>query len=748
MRYLLYLIALACVLGNLKLKAQVSGKVVEITNKSDTSVVPGVLLVWDGSSIASTTDENGNFTLPTISETKRLVVSSVGYEKKTVTVKDTSKFLVLVLKSGVDLNEIEILYYTNGTEISYLNPIKMEVLNERSLMKAACCNLSESFETNPSIDVNFADAISGTKQIQMLGLSGQYAQITKENMPYLRGLANNYGLTFIPGTWIQSIQLSKGAGSVVNGYESLTGQINTELQNPEKSDKLNFNTYLNENGRNEYNLNLSRRFSPKLSIGLLSHASYNPLVQDLNKDGFADIPTGKQYNFMNKYAFNNGKGFEAQVGAAYLKDERAGGQYKNTVKNYSDTVPLYKIGIDNEKWEVYSKTGFVFKKKPNTSMGLQLSYLDHKQTNFYGNNKYNGSERTFYANYIFQGILGTTDNTYKIGMSFMNDDVNESFNLYKFKRIEQVGGVFAEFAKNYKEKFNVIAGVRADKHNYYGMFVIPRLHIRYAFKPTRVLRFSGGRALRTATIFTDNAYLMASSRQWFVETSDLSKPYGLNPEVAWNYGLNYTQKFKINYRDAYVTLDFYRTDFINQVVTDIDYNTQEVHIFNLKGPSYSNTFQFEFNMEPRKRFFVKTAYRYVDTKMSFKDGLLQKAMVSKHRAFINFGYETKNSHWLFDFTSQYNGAKRLPSTKTNLTEYQRSDFSPAYFNLLGQITYLTKIKKADFNIYVGVENLLNYKQNSPILASDLPYSKYFDASMVWGPVYGRMLYIGLRLKMK
>jgi outer membrane receptor for ferrienterochelin and colicins len=748
MRKIRYLIALLSILNGICLKAQVRGKVVEISKNADTSVVTGVIVVWDKTSIAVNTDQNGNFNLRTSAQTNKLRIQAVGYENQTVAVNDTTKFLLLVLKSGVNLNEVEIVYYSNGTEISYLNPIKMEVLNERSLMKAACCNLSESFETNPSIDVNFADAVSGTRQIQMLGLSGQYAQITKENMPYLRGLANNYGLTFIPGTWIQSIQLSKGAGSVINGYESFTGQINTELQHPQHSDKLNFNTYVNENGRNEYNLNLSHRINPKLSVGLLSHTSYNPLAQDLNKDGFADIPTGRQYNFMNKYAYESGTGFEAQFGGGYLKDERQGGQFKELIKNYNDSTPLYKIGINNEKWELFSKTGFVFRKKPTTSTGLQLSYLNHNQHNFYGNNMYDGLQKTFYANYIYQGVIGNTNNTYKVGASFLNDDVNESFNLYKFKRVEQVGGAFLEFAKSYKEKFNMVAGIRADQHNYYGLFFTPRLHLRYAFKPNSVLRLSGGRALRTANIFTDNAYLMASSRSWIIEGSDLTMPYGLKPEIAWNYGLNFTQKFKINYRDAYITLDAYRTDFVNQVVTDVDHNTQQVLIYNLKGPSYSNTFQFEFNVEPRKRFFIKTAYRYVDTKVTYKQGLLQKALVSRNRAFINFSYETKNSHWQFDFTSQYNGSKRLPNTENNPGDYKRAKFSPDYFNLLGQITYLTKINKADFNVYLGVENLLNYKQSNPIVASDLPYSKYFDASMVWGPVYGRMLYAGLRLKIK
>ncbi|MBA2613558.1 MAG: TonB-dependent receptor [Bacteroidetes bacterium] len=743
-----YLLALLSIVNVLCIKAQIKGKIVEVSQKADTTVIPGVTLFWDKTSVATTSDKNGNFKLAVSPQTNKLIINAIGYKSDTVSVSDTSKYLLLVLKNGVDLQEVQIVYYSSGTEISYLNPIKTEILNERSLMKAACCNLSESFETNPSIDVNFADAVSGTKQIQMLGLSGQYAQITKENMPYMRGLAGNYGLTFIPGTWIQSIQLSKGAGSVVNGYESFTGQINTELQNPEHSDKLNFNAYGNENGRNEYNLNLAHRFNEKFSMGLLSHTSFNPLAQDLNGDGFADIPTGKQYNFMNKYAYNNGKGFEAQFGGSYLKDTRDGGQFRSTVRNYNDTTPLYKIGIDNERWEVYSKTGFVFKKKPATSMGLQLSYLNHDQINFYGTNNYKGAQKTFYANYIYQGIIKTTNNTYKLGASFLNDDVNETFELYKYKRLEQVAGTFLEFAHNTGEKFNVIAGIRADYHNYYGLFFTPRLHLRYAFTNKSVLRFSGGRALRTANIFADNAYLMASSREWIVQSSDLSMPYGLKPEVGYNYGLNFTQKFKVNYRDAYITLDVYRTDFKDQVVVDVDNNTQQVLIYNLNGPSYSNTMQFEFNMEPKKRFFVKTAYRYVDTKMEFKQGLLQKAMVSKHRAFINVSYETKNSHWQFDATVQNNGAKRLPSTTTNPTDLQRAEYSPAFYNVLGQITYLTKLSKADFNIYLGVENALNYKQTNPIVSSDLPFNKYFDASMVWGPIYGRMLYLGLRLKIK
>lgn len=721
---------------------QIKGTIFE---KNNSIAVPiyGATLHWLNTTIAFTTDTSGHFVIPVSNETNKLIINYIGYASDTITIKDTTKLLSIQLNSGLNLNEVQVTYETTGSELSYLSALKTETLNERSLMKAACCNLSESFETNPSVDVNFSDAVSGAKQIQMLGLSGQYAQITKENMPYLRGLANAYGLSFIPGTWIQSIQLSKGAGSVVNGYESFTGQINTELQNPETSHKLNFNTYLNQNLRNEYNLNVKHRFNEKFAVGLLSHYNNNTLAQDMNNDGFVDIPTGKQYNVMNKYSYHSGKGFEAQFGGGYLQDERHGGQ----MKQFGDS--LYEINLANKKWELYSKTGYVLKKRVNTSMGLQLSYLNHDQRNQFANENYSGLQKTFYANYIFQSFINNANHNYKIGASFMNDNVNESYRNFNFIRNEKVGGVFGEYAFNYKSKLNIVAGMRADYHNYYGLFFTPRLHARYGLNENKtVFRLSAGRALKTANVFSENASIMASSRQWIIEPQNISMPYGLNPEIAWNYGFNFTQKMILNYRDAYVTFDIYRTDFKQQVVVDLDNNTQEVSIYNLNGQSYSNTAQVEFGWEIRKRLNIKTAYRFVDNQVSYKTGLLQKALVSTHRAFVNIAYETKDKHWQFDATLQYNGRKRLPQTTSNPIAYQRANYSPEFFNVLGQVTYLTKIKQANIHFYIGVENALNYKQQNPIVSNDLPFNKYFDASMVWGPIYGRMIYGGMRFFIK
>jgi outer membrane receptor for ferrienterochelin and colicins len=731
-------------------QSRLSGKVYEISDKGDTSALTGATVHWLGSTKGTHTDIDGKYILEKVPGNSTLVISFIGYISDTVQIDSSQAAADFFLSNVKTLQTIEVVYHSTSSEFSFISPVKVETLGQRELTKAACCNLSESFETNPSVDVSFADAVTGTKQIQMLGLSGQYSLITKENMPYLRGLASIYGLSFIPGTWIHSIQLSKGAGSVINGFESFTGQINTELQRPESSEKLFFNAYGNANARNEYNLNLTHRFNETWSTALLSHFSLNPLRQDMNHDGFLDIPTGQQYNLMNKWSYQTRKGFEGQFGGSYVNDVRKGGQmtyYDPSEHAVHAGYTPYGIGINSEKWDVFAKNGYVFK-KPETSMGLQLSFLEHRQNNFYGLASYTGFQQTFYANYIFQGLIGNTNHKFKAGGSFLWDHLDEKYRSFAFRRVEAVPGAFVEYAYNYLTKFNLVAGGRADYHNYYGLFYTPRLHMRYAVNAgNTVFRASAGRALKTANILAENSFLMASSRDFVITPTDSSLPYGLRPEIAWNYGLNFLHKFKLDYRDAQVALDVYRTDFADQVVIDLDYHPQQALVYNLRGKSFSNTLQAEFSWEVRKRLDMRVAYRYVDTRTQYVDGLLPKYLLSRDRAFLNLAYETKKGHWQFDFTTQWNGPKRLPKTAYNPIEYQRAEQSPAFFILNGQVTWRTGTRKS-FDIYLGVENALNMRQPDPIVSAGDPFSRYFDAGMIWGPIYGRMLYGGLRYKIK
>ncbi len=717
----------------------ITGVVLEETSKGKFKPIQQASVNWLGTTVGTYTDSLGIFTLKSVAETKHLVIHYLGYQTDTIRVGEVDKITV-VLKNANNLKEVTVEYRAKSTTISRINPMKVQQIGEKELFKAACCNLSESFETNPSVDVAFTDAVTGAKQIQLLGLAGPYTQITTENIPSIRGLSAIYGLGQIPGTWVESMQLSKGTGSVLNGYESIAGQLNVQLRQPIDEERLIVNGYGSMGGRLESNVVANQDLGRGLTTGLLLHASGRVNETDQNKDGFMDNPTGTNYSLMNRWDYRNDIGFEGQAAFSIATEDKNGGQLSN-----SNLDNRYKFGISTRKYEAFTKTGFVFPGTRYKSVGLQLSAKTFEQTANFGTlNSYQGTQSTYYGNLIYQSIIGTTDHTFRTGLSILNDEYQEEFNGKKYTRQEFVPGTFVEYTWTPSEKFSAVAGLRGDANSVYGEYLTPRLHVRYEIVPKQVIRFSGGQGRKSPAIFTENNGLMASSRSWILPTTNRILPYGLKQEVAWNVGINYTKHFELDYREGTFSAEYYRTDFTNQVVVDLDATAREARFYNLQGQSYANSFQTEIDYELLKHFDVRLAYRLYDVKTQYGQQLLAKPLVSKHRAFINLAYET-STNWLFDFTANWIGQKRLPSTKDNPQEYRLKKYSPNYFQFSAQIT--KKIGET-FEAYVGMENIGNFRQNNAIIAASEPNSNYFDSSVVWGSVFGRMAYIGFRYTLK
>lgn len=641
------------------------------------------------------------------------------------------------------MDEVIIRQKVKSTTINMLNPIKSEKIGSKELLKAACCNLSESFETTPSVDVAFTDAVSGYKQIQMLGLAGPYTMITRENIPDARGLASVTGLTFTPGAWIESMQLSKGTGSVVNGYESVAGQINVEWKKPfdDKEEKWYVNLYQSGQGRSEGNLVHRRQLNENLSTNIFLHARSQWLKTDENKDGFLDQPLDRQFVGANRWFWFGPNGWEIQGGIKLVDVSNTGGQwdYKKDLEQKAGNP--WGVQLDMQRYEAWAKLGHMFK-KPATSIGLQLSAVYHNQDALYGNRHYNARQKSFYANLIYQTYLGNTNHVVKAGLSSQADLYDERFEGKDFLRDEIVPGAFAEYAYN-AEKFNIVAGLRGDYHNLYGAFATPRLHVRYAPFGNTVLRASVGRAQRTANIFAENMGLMASSRKFVLAGTESSGAYGLKPEIAWNAGLNLTQKFRLDYRDGAFSLDYYHTNFENQIVADIE-NPDYVRFYNLQGKSFAHSLQAQLDYEVVHNLDLRLAYRWYDVKMNYNGMLKEKPLIAAHRAFINAGYETRNK-WKFDYTAQWIGSKRIPAVYSEVASVLLEACSPSFIQMNAQVS---KTWKETLELYAGVENLTNYMQDRPVIGAENPYAKGFDASMVWGPVMGRNFYAGLRLKIR
>lgn len=705
----------------------------------------GATVYWQDSSIGATTDENGWFEIKYTSEYKKLVISFIGYKTDVVDVASNKEIHHLLIE-GNELEEVQIKARTKSTSLSYLSTANISNISSEELLKAACCNLSESFETNPSIDVNFSDAVTGTKQIKMLGLNTPYILISQENIPSVRGASQAYGLTFTPGTWVESIQVTKGAGSVVNGYESIAGQINAELVKPSTDDKLFVNLYGSDNGRYEINTHFNQKVSDKWSTGFYVHGNYRSKKIDGNDDNFLDVPLAKQINVMNRWQYQDlQKGWISFLNFRYLSDEKQAGEIDFNPSEDKFTTNAWGSEINTGRVDVSTKLGYVFPETPYQSFGFQTAYSKHRQNSYYGLQAYDIDHQSIYSSLVFNSIIGDTRNKFKIGITFTYDKYDEVVNTMNYDRKENSIGGFFEYSFDDLENFSLIAGVRLDQHNKLGFFVTPRLHLRYTPWEKGVLRASVGKGRRSANIFAENQQLFASNRIINIQDNG-GEVYGLNPESAWNFGLSFMQGFNLFERKADVVFDYYRTDFVNQVVVDWE-NPQEISFYDLEGKSVANSFQAEFNYNIFENVDLRTSYKFYDVKTDYNSGELTKALTPKHRFFANVGIKTtekNNSLWKFDVTYNWVGNQRFPQTNTSPIEYQNTVYTKES-NLLN--LQATKVFSRNFEMYIGGENVTNTTQKNPIISADNPFGAYFDSTMVYAPINGSNYYLGLRYKL-
>ena len=582
----------------------------------------------------------------------------------------------------------------------------------------------------------------------MLGLTSPYLLISQENIPSVRGASQVFGLTFTPGTWVESIQITKGAGSVVNGFESISGQINAELVKPFSDNKFFLNAYSSLNGRFELNTHFNERVSDKWQTGLYVHGNYRGEKFDRNNDNFLDAPLANQINVMNRWQFTDAeKGWVSFINIRFLNDEKQTGEINFNPSLDKGTTNAWGSEIDTKRFETSGKLGYVFPALPFQSIGFQMAYSNHEQDSYFGLNVYDIRHQSVYSNIIFNSIIGDTRNKFKTGINFTYDKFEELVNTLDFSRKENAFGAFFEYAFDNLDNFSLTAGLRVDTHNLLGTFVTPRLHLRYAPWEKGVFRASVGRGKRSANIFAENQQLFASSRQINIDNVG-GNIYGLNPEIAWNYGVSYLQKFNFFEKKGDITFDFYQTNFQNQVIVDWE-NPQEISFYDLDGKSIANSFQVEVNYSLTKNLNLRTAYKYFDITTDFKKGNLQKPIQPENRFFANLSYETElqenNRQWKFDVTFNNIGKQRLPITASNPVQYQLPEYSDPYQLLNSQIT---KVFSSKFELYIGAENLTNVRQKNPILASDDPFGVNFDSTIIYSPIFGRAVYAGLRYKIK
>lgn len=687
------------------------------------------------------TEKDGTFRLNIPGGSQYLYVRHEHIGIDTIPLTDVKKRIQLVYPLYQKIKDIRIRQKRFSTEITLLTPIKTERIGSKELLKAACCNLGESFETTPSVDVAFTDAITGYRQIQLLGLAGPYTLITRENIPEVRGLASITGLSFTPGQWMEGMQLSKGSGSVVNGFEGLAGQINVEWRKPMEGDRLFFNLYQSTQGRTEANAYAA--FEPREGLygNIYLHGKSQWLSVDQNHDHYLDQPLEQNWIFANRWMWFTPSGLEIQAGARLLQSTGRGGSIHFTENENPASSLSWGMKQHTGRQDAWTKIGKLYKSKPWKSMGLQLAYANHNQSMYFGRQNYLADEQSLYANYIFQTIVGHTGRVIKSGITWSALRRNETVNQNNYRSSEQTTGAFLEYAHQFGTQWNLVAGYRVDWHNTYGLYRTPRLHLRYAPTEDIAIRASAGKAYRTASIFSENLGLFASNRVIEVTPNQTSGFYGLQNEEAWNFGTNITYAFTINYHKGTLSADYYYTHFLKQVVADWE-DARKIRFYHSSAPSDAQSMQIQLDYELRHKLDLRLAYRYHNVMMHYQGYRRQKPLTARHRAFLNLAYETRKK-WGFDYTIQWTGPKRLPDTRQNPAALQRAEYSPSFVTMN---MHINKRVKKWIELYGGIENMFNNMQMDPIIAASEPFGPYFDASLIWGPAMGRNIYAGIRLK--
>lgn len=687
---------------------------------------------------ATFTDSDGKFEIYLGKQfPDTLVILSSGYFPDTILLSEKDRFGAITAVLFSDNLKPEVLVERKaGNGTIKISIAQVERISNGELRRAACCNLSESFETNASVDVNVTDAVSGARKIQLLGLDGVYTQFQLENVSFLRGLETAFGMQSFSGIWLDGIQISKGTGSVVNGHESMAGLINLSVKSPFDAERLLVNVYGNRFGRGEANAIVSQRINARWATSLLLNGASNQSTIDENKDGFLDLPQFTSLSALNKWQFN-GERMEAQLSVYGYYDDRFAGQ-----SSFSPALLPFHMVLNNQHLEATAKTGF-FGKHQGESLGLINHVKWHETKGYFGLNSQgqqrisSGDEARYFSslNYERSSVDGT--HQLKSGVSLTLLRITQQAFTDVLQRNEITAGPFAEYALRLN-RLSLQLGTRVDYHSLFGWFVVPRIHGKFALTPKTDIRFTGGKGWRVPNFLMENNVLMASNKTWSLPSE------GVLPEVSWNIGGSVASEFQFFDRKASITLDAYYTWFERQLTIDRDIAPDNLVFRYVENQSTALACQAEMDVALSKQLSVRAAYKFLNVQSLYNGTMQQQVMIPIHRMLYTLSWNSKNKRWQADLTANVVGPMRMPDIHSGSGTVHETHYSPWYPFLFGQVSHQWKKIK----VYIGLENILNVKQPNPIISALNPQDPSFDATMVWGPITGINVYGGLTYQLK
>ncbi|MAT38973.1 MAG: TonB-dependent receptor [Ectothiorhodospiraceae bacterium] len=718
------------------------GHVFEIVD-GDTVALVGAHVFWIGDhEHGRMTDEAGYFQLhmPDGDE-RRLVASYVGYEPDTLVPPAEQTHIDFYLEGIREIGEVVVEAEASSSFISKEHDLKTEVVTELELQRAACCDLAGCFSRTTGVDNEAADVITDTKQLKMLSVDGVYTQVLIDNIPWMtNGLNTRFAVSHIPGTQLDKIAVSKGLGSVLQGYESISGQVNAILKDAEADNLAMFNMFANSFRESQYNLNAVQKVGDWNAI-LTAHSTQEAGKVDGDGDSFLDVPLVTRYMIYNKWKYESSENeTESYTAVKFLDEQREGGQGGFSSERDRGTVNAYGQSLNTRRFDAYHKTSIDL--GDESSLEFLASASTHTMDSYFGTTEYIADQQSVYGDVRYRFITSEV-NQITVGTGYrylgLNEDISFLQNPHAktydgmYETDESIIGVFAE-NKHYffDDALLFTVGLRTDYHNKYDLLVTPRVLAKYVFDDFTTLRASAGMGYRSPHIFSEQFYLMASWR-------DIEIDPAMDIEEAFNYGVNFTHQFDAFAVPMTFGLDLYRTEFTNQIRADYDADPSKILFTNLDGRSISNSVIVEVSADPMPGLDLKSSYTFSDVYEENGDKRDYIEFVPKHKVLGTVSYEFVEG-WRADGSVEWMGSQILPNTEAYPEQFQIPHASENFTMLGFQLTRTWEF----FDTYAGVENILDHRQENPILNAQNPFERYFEPTFVWGNVKGREFYAGIR----
>ena len=711
----------------------------------------GASLRIKGTNLGTITNEKGYFSIKfSKKKNNQLIISYTGHKSKQIEIdpkeSDIGKIILELYES---LDEIVI----SGTlkPVSKLNsPVAVEVYSQSFFKANPSPSIFESLESINGIRPQLNCNVCNTGDIHINGQEGSYTMVLIDGLPIVSGLSTVYGLSGIPQSLIERVEIVKGPASTLYGSEAIGGVINLITKLPENSSKLSVDSFLSDWGELNtdigYKYSLSKRTTGLLGINYFNFS--NPI--DNNNDGFTDLTIQDRISIFNKFTYGDKLSFATR----FVYEDRWGGQL-NWEPKYRGGDTVYGENIYTTRFEAFGNYTF------NKNLSFQFSYNNHTHNSAYGTTIFNANQTIGFGQLIWNKSIKNNDLLFGLAYryTYYDDDTTATFNEILNSNQEDIyhmPGLFIQDEIKINESNTLLLGIRFDHNSLHGNIFTPRINYKLSnYDQTSILRMSFGTGYRVAQVFTEDHAALTGAR-------DVVFLNDLEPEKSWNTNLNYVKKVYLK-EGAIIDFDIsiFKTLFSNKIIPDYDTNPNKIIYDNLKGRSISQGVSLNINSLLENGIRFNLGATYIDSYIK-EDGVKTVPyLTEKFQGVWKFEKKWNDKNLIFDLTGTTIGPLRLPTLS-------RLDPRPDYSSTFSIVNIqLTKILKNTFEIYGGIKNIFDFtppknsiarsfdpfdkqvvfdNSGNAIQNENNPYALTFDPSYVFASNQGFRFFFGLRYR--